>query len=225
MSKTYVVTAGNRGLGLEFARQLSIRGERVIATARAPQTAGKLKALGVDVRELDVGDGDSVDRFAAGLEGESIDVLINNAGVGVNSCPFEDLDFAEMEDYFRVNAVGPLRVTRGLLPMMRRGADRKVVNLTSRMGSIGDNSGGAAYSYRASKAGLNMATKSLAVDLADDGFVCVVMHPGWVETDMGGSRAPVQPQESITGMIGVIDGLETDDNGGFFDFTGAVVPW
>lgn len=225
MSKTYVVTACNRGLGLEFARQLSGRGDRVIATARDPESATELKRLDVKVAQLDVTDATSVDRFGAALADESVDVLINNAGVGVHSTPLDELDFAEMEHFFAVNAIGPLRVTRALLPALRSGADKKIVNLTSRMGSIEDNSSGAAYSYRASKAALNMVTRSLAVDLGPQGFICAVLHPGWVMTDMGGKPAPVAPEDSISGMLRVIAALSADDNGKFYDFTGATVPW
>ena len=225
MNKTYVVTACNRGLGLEFARQLSGRGDRVIATARDPESATELKRLDVEVVQLDVADAASVDRLAAALAEEPVDVLINNAGVGVHSTPLEELDFAEMEHFFAINSIGPLRVTRGLLPALRCGADKQIVNVTSRMGSIEDNSSGAAYSYRASKAALNMVTRSLAVDLGPEGFTCAVLHPGWVMTDMGGGSAPVAPEDSIAGMLRVIAALSAEDNGEFYDFTGARVPW
>ena len=124
-----------------------------------------------------------------------------------------------------VNSIGPLRLARALLPNLRAGSGRKIVNLTSKMGSIADNSSGAAYAYRASKAALNMATKSLAIDLQAEGFLCIVLHPGWVQTDMGGSKAPVAVEDSIGGMLTVMDGLDAGDNGEFFDFSGARVPW
>lgn len=225
MTKTYVVTACNRGLGLEFARQLSGRGDRVIATARVPESATELTRLDVEVAQLDVTDAASLDRWGATLADESVDVLINNAGVGVQSTPLDELDFAEMERFFAVNTIGPLRVIRALLPALRCGADKKIVNLTSRMGSIQDNSSGAAYSYRASKAALNMVTRSLAIDLGPQGFVCTVLHPGWVMTDMGGKMAPVAAEDSVSGMLRVIAALTPDDNGEFYDFTGARVPW
>ena len=225
MATTYVVTACNRGLGLEFARQLSGRGDRVIATARDLENATELAALDVETFALDVADAASVERFGEAMSGESIDVLLNNAGVGVGSKPFESLDFAEMEEFFAVNTVGALRVFRELLPGLRAGSGKKVVNMTSRMGSIGDNSSGAAYSYRASKAALNMATRSLAIDYRAEGFIFVVLHPGWVVTDMGGKTAPVATEDSLSAMLRVIDELSVDDSGEFFDFTGAKVPW
>ena len=133
--------------------------------------------------------------------------------------------FNEMEEFFATNTVGALRVFRALLPALRLGSLKKVVSLTSKMGSIADNRSGAAYSYRVSKAGLNMATRSLAIDYRAEGFICVVVHPGWVATDMGGAGAPVTPEESISGMLRVIDGLRPEDSGEHIDFTGARVPW
>ena len=225
MATTYVVTACNRGLGLEFARQLSNRGDRVIATVRDLGNATELAALDVETFALDVADAASVERFGEAMAGVSIDVLLNNAGVGVRSKPFESVDFAEMEEFFAINTVGALRVFRALLPGLRAGSGKKVVNMTSRMGSIGDNTSGAAYSYRASKAALNMATRSLAVDYRAEGFICVVLHPGWVVTDMGGAGAPVKPEDSIFGLLRVIDGLQASDSGEHIDFTGTRVPW
>lgn len=225
MAATWVVTAANRGLGLEFARQLSARGERVIATARDLDAASDLGSLGVEMYPLDVTDADSVVRFGEEVAAEAIDVLINNAGIGVQSKSFESLDFAEMELFFEVNSIGPLRVTRALLPRLRAGAGKKIVNITSRMGSISDNDSGAAYPYRASKAALNMVTRSLAIDLRSEDIICTVLHPGWVQTDMGGKTAPVTTEDSIAGMLRVIDGLSADDSGEFYDFTGARVPW
>ena len=225
MATTYVVTACNRGLGLEFARQLSSRGDRVIATARDLEAATELAALDVETFALDVADAASVERFGKAMAGVSIDVLLNNAGVGVLSKPFESLDFAEMEEFFAINTVGALRVFRALLPGLRAGSGKKVVNMTSRMGSIGDNTSGAAYSYRASKAALNMATRSLAVDYRAEGFICIVLHPGWVATDMGGKRAPVATEDSISAMLRVVDKLSLDDSGEFYDFAGSRVPW
>ena len=223
MATTYVVTACNRGLGLEFARQLSSRGDRVIATARDLEAATELAALDVETFALDVADAASVERFGKAMAGVSIDVLLNNAGVGVLSKPFESLDFAEMEEFFAINTVGALRVFRALLPGLRAGSGKKVVNMTSRMGS--DNTSGAAYSYRASKAALNMATRSLAVDYRAEGFICIVLHPGWVATDMGGKRAPVATEDSISAMLRVVDKLSLDDSGEFYDFAGSRVPW
>jgi NAD(P)-dependent dehydrogenase (short-subunit alcohol dehydrogenase family) len=225
MESTYVITAANRGLGLEFARQLSQRGDRVITTARQPDLATELRALDVTVHPLDVRDDDSVREFGVALEDTSVDVLINNAGIGVSSKSFEELDFDELMTFFDVNSVGAVRVTRALLPHLRRGNRKVVANISSMMGSIGDNRSGEAYEYRASKAALNMLTRSLAIDLREDGFTCVVLHPGWVATDMGGSNAPLRAPESVRGMIEVLDRLTINDSGAFLDYNGQRVPW
>lgn len=225
MPSTYVVTGANRGLGLEFCRQLAGRGEQVIGTARRPGEADELGDLDVQVFELDVADADSVAEFADAIAGRAVDVLVNNAGIGVDSTGFEEVDPGDLMAFFEVNTVGALRVSQALLPNLRQAETRKIVNITSRMGSIDDNRSGGAYEYRASKAALNMVTRSMAVDLDDDGFTCVVVHPGWVRTDMGGEQAPTSPRESIAGMLDVIDGLERPNSGEFLDYTGARVPW
>lgn len=225
MAATYVVTGANRGLGLEFARQLSERGDDVIATARRPGEAEELAELGVDIHRLDVAEPASIQEFADAIAGRSVDVLINNAGIGVESTPFEEVDPADLMPFFEINTVGALRVSKALMPRLLEAETRKVINITSRMGSIADNGSGKAYEYRASKAALNMVTRSMAIDLEDEGFVCIVLHPGWVQTDMGGARAPTPPSESIAGMLQVIDGLGPEDSGEFFDYTGARVPW
>lgn len=225
MGQTYVITGANRGIGLELTRHLIDRGDRVIATARQPILANELQALGVKVEALDVTDPNSVRRFAAGLAREPVDVLLNNAGIGVGGAPFEKLDIDTMADYFQVNTMGPLRVTQALLPNLRLGKSKRIAQLTSRMGSIDDNESGGAYAYRASKAALNMVNKSLSIELAARGFVCVVLHPGWVQTDMGGNAAPTTVAESVAGLVQVLDDLGPQHNGGFYDFHGQEVPW
>jgi NAD(P)-dependent dehydrogenase (short-subunit alcohol dehydrogenase family) len=225
MGSTHVVTGANRGIGLELARQLAQRGEHVIATARRPEAAPQLAELGVRVETLDVADRASVAAFAASLGSEPVDVLVNNAGIGVGGQAFGQLDYDDLERFFRVNSLGALRVAEALLPNLRAGGRRIVANMTSKMGSIADNTSGGAHGYRASKAALNALTKSLAVDLAGEGFVCVVLHPGWVQTDMGGGAAPLSVEDSAAGLIEVIDGLKAADNGSFLDYQGSVVPW
>lgn len=224
MERTVVVTGANRGIGLEYARQLSDRGERVIATARRPAEASELRGLDVDVRQLDVADPDSVAAFASGLD-TAVDVLINNAGVGVRGQSLGSISYDQMRHFFEVNTCGPLRMVEALKSRLDEGASRRIVNMTSRMGSIEDNSSGGSYAYRASKAALNIVNRSLARDLGDQGYVCVVLHPGWVQTDMGGSSAPTTPEESVSGLLRVIDGLGPPDNGRFYDFTGEELPW
>jgi len=225
MAREVLLTGANRGIGLEFARQLAARGDRVVATCRNPASATALAALDVRVESLDVLDPASIDAVAALYADRHLDLLINNAGVGVGHRPLGELDYEEMEVFYRTNAVGPLRLAETLLPALRRGEYRTVVSLTSRVGSIEDNTSGGSYAYRASKAALNSITKSLAIDLAEEGFTCVVLHPGWVQTDMGGASAPLPKDQSVAGMLKVIEGLTHEDSGGFFDYTGESLPW
>ena len=224
MPHHYLVTGANRGIGLEFCRQLAARGDEVTATCRNPTAAEELGELDVVVRQLDVTDAGSVRALAAASD-RPIDVLVNNAGIGVRSRPLGRLDHDEFRRFLDVNAVGALRVVEALLPQLRRGERRVIANMTSRMGSIDDNTSGGAYAYRASKAALNMVTKSLSIDLAADGFTCVVLHPGWVRTAMGGPDAPVPVETSVSGLLRVLDNLDTADSGSFLDFTGQALPW
>ena len=223
--QTVLITGANRGLGLEFARQFKARGYHVVGTARKPEEAQALSKLGAQVEQLDVADDASARALAGKLKGQPIDILINNAGIiGSKSNSISDLDFNKMVYTYQVDALGPMRVTQALYENLKQGKGRKVINITSMMGSIAMNFGGA-YDYRASKAALNMLTNTLAKELGKDGFICVVFHPGWVQTDMGGGSAPVTPEQSIAAMIKVIDGLKRESNGKFFDYTGKELPW
>lgn len=222
---TVLVTGANRGIGLEFATQLKAAGYNVIATARKPDKARDLKVLGVRVEQLDVTDAASVAALAERLDGTGIDLLINNAGVsgdGANS--IRELDTDGMALTYAVNAIGPMRVTQALLRNLEAGDGRTIVQISSVMGSIKNNWGGA-YDYRASKAALNMLNSSLAKELGKQGYTSVVLHPGWVQTRMGGETAPVKPEDSVAGMLKVIAGLTDSDNGKFYDYQGKPIPW
>ncbi|MCA9289643.1 MAG: SDR family oxidoreductase [Phycisphaerales bacterium] len=223
--RTVLITGANRGLGLEFAKQLHERGAVVIATARAPEAATELKALGVRVEALDVADDASVAALVKRIGEGSIDILINNAGVSGGLGRLEQVDGAAVDRVMQVNLLGPMRVTRALLPALRRGDRKLVVNISSKLGSIGLNEGGGYYAYRESKAALNMFTRSIAAELKADGFTCIAMSPGWVRTDMGGPQANLSPEESITGMLGVIDDLGPDGTGRFYHYDGEPIPW
>jgi len=224
----FVVTGANRGIGLEFVKQLTERGEEVDAGVRDPDDAAELRALarpGVPLRihPLDVADDASVHAFAEQVLAGPVDVLVNNAGVS-SLKGGEPIDSADILRVFNVNAAGTLRVVRALLPRLRAGKTKKIVNLTSQLGSIAEASGGR-YAYRLSKAALNMATRLLAEDLRGEGFLTVALHPGWVQTRMGGSAAPVPPAQSIQGMLRIIDGLTEQQSGRAFDFQGRELPW
>jgi NAD(P)-dependent dehydrogenase (short-subunit alcohol dehydrogenase family) len=224
--KTVLITGANRGLGLEFARQYTEAGWAVIGTSRSPDNAAELQKLEVRVMQLDVTDPESVARLVADLENQPIDLLINNAGYANKGARgFEDLSFEGVERVIAVNTLGPMRVTQALLPNLRLGNDKKIVHITSGLGSIRENDSGGFYGYRESKAALNMFNRSLAVDYRDEGFTCIVMSPGWVRTDMGGPEAPLSPQDSIRGMRKVIDGLTIEDSGTFQSWDGRQRAW
>lgn len=220
-----VVTGANRGLGLDLCRQLKQAGAQVIGTARDPQGAIDLRALEIRVEALDVADAESVAAFAQRLGDTSVDLLINNAGVGGAGEGISELDIDDAERKFQINSLGPIRVTQALMPHLRRGKGRKIAHVSSRMGSISDNGEGGYYGYRISKAALNMFNRSLAVELVGQGFVCVVLHPGWVRTRMGGFSAPQLPEASARGLLRIIGRLRRQDTGRFFDYTGAEIPW
>jgi NAD(P)-dependent dehydrogenase (short-subunit alcohol dehydrogenase family) len=222
---TVLITGANRGLGLELARQLDSQGYTVIGTARKPGRATELNELGVRVEQLDVTDPASIASLASTLDGVPIDLLINNAGFFDRSNrTLEEVDFEVMARTLDVNAMGPLRVTRALLPNLALAKGRTIVSVSSQMGSVTSNSG-SYYSYRASKAALNQLMVTLAHELENDDYTCVVMHPGWVRTDMGGQNATLSPEESVRGMIQVIESLTTGDNGRFLDYSGEELPW
>ncbi|MEP0202417.1 MAG: SDR family oxidoreductase [Halioglobus sp.] len=222
---TVLVTGANRGLGLEFVEQLHAKGYTVIGTARKPEKAAELRATGARVEQLDVADQASVDALAARLADVPIDLLINNAGMAARGdSSLETVDYDAMERTFQVNSLGPLRVTQAVLPNLRAGEQKTIVHITSRLGSIELSSGGM-YSYRTSKTALNQINKIMSVELASEGFTSIVMHPGWVQTDMGGAGATLTTSESISGMLGVIDGLTADDTGKFYNYNGEKLPW
>jgi len=231
-SRTVLVTGANRGLGLEFVRQYADDGWRVLAACRAPKSARELKELGsrhakrIAVLALDVTDGESV-RVAAGhLRGEPIDLLLNNAGVG--SPPRQkigSLDYAAWARVLDANVLGPARMIEAFVESVAKGRDKRIVTVTSLMGSIADNSSGGSYAYRSSKAGVNAAMKSFSVDLAPRGITCVVVHPGWVRTDMGGAGGKLAPAESVKSLRALIESLKSKDSGKFFNYDGKPLPW
>lgn len=228
---TVLITGTNRGIGLEFVRQFLARGDRVLAACRNPEEATDLQALAgenADLRifQLDVADEKSMQEFVNKLDGEAVDIFVNNAGVyGPKGTPFGAVEEAPFINTLQVNAVAPLLLTQHLIGNLNKGKDKKLVYVTSKMGSIADNSGGGSYVYRASKTALNAIVKSLAIDLADEGFTAVVIHPGWVLTDMGGPNALIDTKTSVSGMIEVIEGLEPDHGGSFINYDGSIIPW
>lgn len=226
-----LVTGANRGIGLEFTRQLLARGDQVIATCREPAKAGALAGLAggdgrLDVLQLDLGDEASLAGFAQRLGDRPVDVLVNNAGVyGPRAARFGGIKGEDWYPVLQVNTVAPLLLTQMLMGNLRGGRDRKLVYITSMMGSVADNRSGGSYIYRSSKAALNQVVKSLSVDLAAEGFTAAVIHPGWVQTDMGGPNALIDTRTSVSGMLQVIDRLGKADAGRFFNYDGGTIAW
>lgn len=218
---TVLVTGANRGIGLEFCRQLQARGDEVIAVCR--QASAELQDLGVRVLEgIDVSQVEDVARLRHQLADVALDVVINNAGILVRDS-LENPDFEGIARQFEVNAMAPLRVSTALLDNLSSGS--KIFVITSSMGSITENTSGSYYGYRMSKVAVNMAMKSLSVDLADRGIGVFVLHPGYVATDMTSHQGPVSTTESVQGLLARIDELELADSGSFHHAQGRSIPW
>jgi NAD(P)-dependent dehydrogenase (short-subunit alcohol dehydrogenase family) len=229
---TTLITGANRGIGLELVRQYAADGWRVHAACRRPDEANDLREIAeahpdrVHVHALDVTDHDAVDALAATLRGEPIDVLLNNAGLhGERDKGPAEVDHAVWMDAIRVNAMAPLKVTAAFLPHVDASEQRRIVVVTSLMGSIGANEDGGNYVYRSSKAAANAVARSLAVELAPRGIAVLALHPGWVRTEMGGPEAPYGVEESVRGIRKVISGLSVETAGTFLDFRGETIPW
>ncbi len=221
---TLLITGANRGLGLEFARQYAVDSWDVIATCRDPAGAEELRGIGgVRIEALDMMDRPAVARFGDRLGETILDVFIANAGV---MGPRGGMDPDYVEEWIEtlaVNAVAPVLLAHALKDRIARGG--KAVAVTSKMGSIADNGSGGAYAYRSSKAALNAAWRSLALDCREAGIHAAMLHPGWVRTRMGGPNGLIDPPQSVAGMREVIAGLGPDNSGGFFNYDGNIIPW
>lgn len=221
---TVVVTGANRGIGYELARQYRERGDDVIAVCR--KATDELKGLDVRVEEgIDVSDPASIRELAGRLDGTAIDLLINNAGVMIRQSLGEIDDDAveDMVRQYRVNSIGPLLVTQALLSNLHEGS--KVGIVTSRVGSVADNGTGGSYGYRMSKAAANMAGKSLAVDLDEQGIAVALLHPGFVKTEMTGNSGYIEADEAAEGLIKRMDELDLERTGTFWHSNGEELPW
>ena len=225
---TVLITGTNRGLGLEFVKQYALDDYEVIACTRKinkNDTLHRLQASfeNISIHILDVENFQSIDQFAKTLK-KPIDILINNAGLYPNSS-FDDINYEAWLNAFKINTLAVFKMTKAFLPHLRKGELKKIASLTSKMGSIDDNSGGGEYIYRSSKTALNMVMKSLSIDLKPHDMSFITLHPGWVRTDMGGPNGLIDVDESVAGMKRQIDKLSIKTTGQFIAYDGKKIPW
>ncbi len=228
-----LITGANRGIGLEFARQYIESGWRVFACCRNPDQATPLKQLAsmhansLSLHKLDVSDFDEIDRLSTELADQDIDLLLNNAAVFLDTHDNElgSTDYEAWIYSLRVNSMAPLKMTEAFINQVRRSTQKKVINITSKMGSIADNTSGGYYLYRSSKTALNMATRNLSIDLMPHGIMTATLHPGWVQTDMGGPNALITAGSSVAGMRRVIEQLTLANSGKFYAYNGKEIAW
>jgi NAD(P)-dependent dehydrogenase (short-subunit alcohol dehydrogenase family) len=227
-----LITGANRGIGLELARQYLTDGWQVYAACRDPNSASELSRLAdtsgdkLRIVALNVADPASVKAAAAEVDGQAIDLLLNNAGVGgVRGQTIGNIDYEAWAKVLDTNTMGPMRVSEAFVDHVARSERKLIVTLTSGMGSLADNTSGGSIAYRSSKAAVNMVMRSLAIDLAPHGITCVVVNPGWVRTDMGGSHATLTPAESVKRLRDLIETLGPAQSGKFYNHDGREYPW
>ena len=224
-----LITGANRGLGLEFTKQYAADGWSVLACCRHPQSAMQLQALAqthpnIKIFSLDVADFSQIDALALQLKDSAIDLLINNAGVYPSSS-FGDVDYDQWAQGFKINSMAPLKMAEAFVQQITRSQLKKIATITSKMGSIDDNTSGESYSYRSSKCAVNMVMKSLSIDLKPYGISTITLHPGRVQTDMGGSNALINAQTSVTGLRQQIANLNLGNTGKFMAYDGKAINW
>lgn len=230
--QTVLITGANRGLGLEFCRQYAEAGWRVIAACRNPSNATQLELLSerhqnVRIESLDVANFSEIDALSTRLANESIDILLNNAGIYPDNQEhsFGQLDYPAWLEAFTINSIAPVKLAEALLPHIQRSQKKLIVSISSLMGSMADNHSGGSLLYRSSKASLNAAMKSLSIDLFAQSIGVLILHPGWVLTDMGGKNALIDVKESVTGMRSQIENFTLAQSGSFLKYDGSTLPW
>lgn len=224
-----LITGTNRGIGLSFVKQYAADGWNVVACCRDPQSATELQVLAstyrnIQIIALDMADFSQIDDVALQLKEQKIDVLINNAGVYPESS-FGDVDYDDWASAFKINTMAPLKMAQAFMPHVAASQLKKIVTLSSKMGSVDDNTSGGSYIYRSSKAAVNMVMKSLSIDLNPYGIAVVTLHPGWVQTDMGGPNGLIDLQTSVTGLRKVIAYLSLASSGKFIAYDGSEIAW
>ena len=226
---TILVTGANKGVGLEITRLLANRGDKVIACCRQPATAKALSEIegDVDIREVAVGEDESVKQLSSALKDLSVNVLINNAGTMGPEAKKQtalEMDFQGWADAFNINSMGPVRMMQALLPNLRLAENPKVMTVSSQMGALSLDMT-AAHAYCASKAAVNKFMRLASIDLKPQGIAIGLVHPGWVRTDMGGAKAHLSPEESARGCVAVTDALNIENTGGFWKWNGDTHDW
>ncbi len=227
-----LITGASRGIGLEMVKYGIENNWRIFACCRHPQQAetllsvAKLANGGVSVHVADMYELATIQALSYELRNEAIDILVNNAGIyGSDKNKFGHVDVQSWINTFQVNTIAPLKIAEALIEQLRMGDKKIIACLSSKMGSMADNGSGGSYIYRSSKAALNAVVKSMAVDLKGDGIKCVALHPGWVQTDMGGPNAEISTRESVTRMFEILLALTPHDSGRFIDIDGKDIPW
>jgi NAD(P)-dependent dehydrogenase (short-subunit alcohol dehydrogenase family) len=230
--QTVLVTGANRGLGLEFCRQYADKGWNVIACCRNPATASELSALShghdnIQIEALDVAHFGQIDALSKKLSGIGIDLLINNAGVydDNRNNGFGRLDYPAWSNSLLINTQAPMKMAEAFLPHIKISSKKLIVNISSLMGSIADNGSGGSILYRSSKAALNASMHSLSIELREQGIGILILHPGWVQTDMGGANALIDSKTSVGGMCEVIEQFTPAQSGAFIKYDGKAMPW
>lgn len=226
---TVFITGANRGLGLEFVKEFSEKDYEVIATCRDPNSSSDLTNLAksnlkIQLHQLDVSNTKNIQDLSNHLKNKPIDILINNAGI-YRSGSFNSVNKDSWVESFITNTIGPYEVIEYFLPNVLQGRERKVVSITSKMGSIDDNTSGGSYIYRSSKTALNSMMRSLTHDLKTNDIATMTLHPGWVRTDMGGPGGWIDVKESVSGMINQISNLSLQNTGRYIDYAGKPIKW
>lgn len=225
-----VITGASRGIGLELCSMFLENDHEVVALARNPNSSGGLNALRkefvdrIKILKCDVTNREEIHSVTEALSGQAIDVLVNNAGVfGSTDESLQELSYEDLEMCLQTNCVGPLMMTKAMLPNLKKAQNSKIANISSRMGSVADNSSGGYYAYRMSKSAVNMFSKGLSIDFPE--IICLNIHPGWVRTEMGGRNATVATRESARGIYQLIVGATLEQSGKFLNYKGEELPW
>ena len=231
--KTTLITGANRGIGLEFSRQLAEDGWCVLACSRDLEKSDALNKLAAEYPEritlyaLDVTDHGQIEKLSQTLANKPIDLLINNAGdfPDINDRSFGQTDYDSWAHAFLVNTMAPLKMAEEFIAQITQSSRKTIVTITSKMGSVADNGRGGSYIYRSSKSAVNMVIKSIAIDLESNDIISVLLHPGWVRTDMGGPSGLISVEQSVSGMLSVIREVTSADSGKFIAYDGQIIPW